>query len=171
MAEQTSKTNDVNTSTFNEGVLTKLLRDLTPEEIDKNFKRVKCLLRRRKFGKGNDVTYRYTATLQFHPLFEINFNLDQNKYVNVLLSRKIDLRSVSDSYTLNVYYLAVKSKRRDGNGASYQIKTVLSKDVRIKTFLNDLELSNCEKMNVFEFVEVPEIEDDEDARLIDGGLI
>ena len=146
---------------FNEEVLKKKLFDLSAEEIRNNFKKVKCILRRQKFGKGDKANYRYNAILKYHDLFEVNFNLSQQEYLNIILNRNGQANEIPDSLVINAYYVAVKAKRQDGNGEYYQLKIVISNNVRKKTFLRDLEVSNALRMKLFEFYDRPDFVEDE----------
>ena len=160
--------NVVNQKTFNEDVLKKRLYELSVDEIVNNFKKVKCLLRRSKYGKGDKANYQYNAILKFHELFEINFKLSQQEYLNIILNRNTQINDIPDSMTISAYYVPVKATRQDGNGEFYQLKVVISKNVRRKTFLRDLEIANAKAMKLFEFYERPDfIEDDLDERTSD----
>ena len=62
MKEETKQTTQNNI--MDEEVLRKRLYALSADEISKHFTKCHCLLRRRKFGKGNNAQTRYSATLQ-----------------------------------------------------------------------------------------------------------
>lgn len=163
------KTVNQNTNTavaeFDVEVLRKRLYELKPEEIRNNFKKVKCVIRRQKFGKGDNTVFNYNAVLKFHEMFDVKFKLTQAEYLNICLARNPDSDVIPESLSINAYYVPVKATRQDGSGEYHQIKAVLSVNVRKKTFLRPLEVMNAKFLELFEFYDRPEfVEDDLDQR-------
>lgn len=157
MAEETKQTQN----NVKDEVLRKRLYELSAEEITAHFTKCHCLLRRRKFGKGNNAQVRYSATLQIKKdIYEIDVPLTLMEYNNIVARRKMDITTIPESLTISVFFFGVKSERVDEitglNRISYQLKMVLSTDVRKKVWLTDLQASNAIMFKAIDFVDRPE---------------
>ena len=165
---------DLATEVAKNDVLKKRFYALTSEEISQNFNMVECQLVRRKFGTGNNITYRYTANLLFKKgIFEKTFNLTMTEY-NMILYKRLKTKDIPESYKTTVYYLAIKSKRVDEftkeERTSYQLKVAFSSEVRKKEWLTSTEVAAAEMFDAIKYVDRPELVelDEEEVKEITG---
>ena len=145
---------------INEEVLKKTLYSLTFEEINENFNKVECQFVRRKYGTGQNVSYRYMAIILFKKgIFEKTINLTQLEY-NMILAKRLKSQDIPESYKTTVFYLAVKSKRLDPiyneERTSYQLKIAFSSEIRKKEWLTTTEVQGAEMFDAIKFVDRPE---------------
>lgn len=157
-------------------VLRKTLYSLDFDEINSNFNKVECQLVRRKYGTGQNITYRYSANLLFKKgIFEKAINLTQTEY-NMIVFKRTGSMAIPDSYKTVVYYLAVKSERENPLNPndtikSYQLKIAFSSEVRKKEWLTSLEVQANEMFNAIKYVNRPElIEVDEEEVKTETGF-
>lgn len=167
--EKKNQLNEEVESTTND-VLRKALYSLSFEEINSNFNKVECQLVRRKYGTGQNVSYRYMAILLFKKgIFEKTINLTQTEY-NVIVFKRTGLMVIPDSYKTTIYYLAVKSQRVNPLNPnekleSYQLKMAFSSEVRKKEWLTTLEVQANEMFNAIKYVDRPELVEADDEQV------